>query len=55
VIVTAPDTDGDGSYRRLSLTWPNLAGSFDFAAVWGNLGCIPPIVGFTNCIKVISP
>ncbi len=55
VLFTLPDGDGDGSYQRLSFTWPNLAGSFDFAAVWGNFSCAPVVAGFTNCVTVISP
>lgn len=54
-IPTLVDTDGDGSYQRLSFVWPSVLGSFDFSALWANFSCTNPIVGFTNCVKVISP
>src|SRR5262249_13627 len=56
-IPTIADTDGDGSYQRLSFAWPSSAlGTFKFAAYWGNLSCTSsPGVGFTNCVTVISP
>ena len=56
VIPTFADTDGDGSWQRLSFAWPSIVGSFAFAAFWGNLSCgLSPTVGFTNCVRVISP
>lgn len=55
VIGTAADADLDGSFRRLSFLWPNVAGAFDLAAFWGNAACFPPGVGFTNCVTIVSP
>jgi hypothetical protein len=56
VLATRPDPDGDGSFLRLSATWPPTFGTttWQFSAAWGNEACPSPGAGFTNCITVIS-
>jgi hypothetical protein len=55
-LATIPDPDGDGSFRRVTATWPYLFGvnSLNFSVVWGNEACPAPGAGFTNCITIVS-
>jgi hypothetical protein len=56
LMTTVADPDGDGCFRRLNASWPaSMTGSFDFGAFWGNASCSPAVVGFTNCVTVMSP